>query len=146
MKKLIFAILGIAIALGIAFVLLRRAAVAPSEDAPYTSPTPTASATQAQIIVTSPVSGARVKSPIAVAGRGIAFENTLQWRLRDGTGKELDRGTMMTNAPDAGMYGNFLVLVDIPFGVIGSLVVEVYESSAMDGSEIHKVAVPVAVQ
>ncbi|MCC7523053.1 GerMN domain-containing protein [Candidatus Uhrbacteria bacterium] len=83
-------------------------------------------------------------SPFIVQGTGIAFENTINWRLLDGNGVELEKGFVTADAPDAGQPGNFEIrafLLTVPKTATGTL--EVLEYSAKDGSPIHVVRIPV---
>ena len=144
MKKLLLTLLGIVIAVVILYVVYKPAAIAPNGDL---TPTPSAQS-QAQIIVTEPAIYDTVSDPIVVTGRAIAFESTIAWRLRGADGKELAKGSAMTNAPDVGQYGDFVIRISIPVSTKSGtiLTVDVFESSAKDGSEINKVSVPVEVR
>ncbi len=83
-------------------------------------------------------------SPFVATGTGIAFENTINWRLLNGSGGELEKGTVMADAPDVGQPGQFDIrafLLQVPTTEKGTL--EVFEYSAKDGTPIHKVSIPV---
>jgi len=83
-----------------------------------------------------------VDNPVRVCGIGTGFEATFSARVRAADGTEL-AATSITAGTGTGGLGNFhvdLALSALP-GPQG--VVEVFEFSAEDGSEINKVVVPV---
>ena len=83
-----------------------------------------------------------VDDPVEVAGVGTGFEGTLVARLRNAAGQEIAQRSFQ--AGGTGIWGSFFFRIDVP-GVPnrprGTL--EVFESSAKDGSEIHKHVVPI---
>jgi hypothetical protein len=96
------------------------------------------------ICVTASVSGTRLANPFTVTGTAIAFENTANWRLLDGKGVTLDKGFFTTDASDVGKAGGFSLrtfLLHVPTTKTGRL--EIFETSAEDGSLIHTVSLPV---
>ncbi|MBP7006419.1 GerMN domain-containing protein [Patescibacteria group bacterium] len=96
------------------------------------------------ICVNTPLTNDVISNPTVVTGTAIAFENTVQWNIKDADGNLMARGTVMANAPDIGLPGAFEVRTFwdvVPRTASGT--VEVYESSARDGSPIHVVTVPV---
>lgn len=109
------------------------------------SPTasPSGSPQEANITVTSPKSGATVRNPITVTGKARVFENTFAYALKDTTGKVLYENFAMTDAGDAGIFGNYSVKIPVPVNAPRDLIVEVFEYSARDGSIINLVRVPV---
>jgi LysM repeat protein len=83
-----------------------------------------------------------VDDPVEVCGIGTGFEATFAARVRDTNGSELVQISIM--AGGMGIWGNFhdeLVLPGVPATPHGIL--EVFEFSAADGSEINKVVVPI---
>jgi hypothetical protein len=94
------------------------------------------------IIVRFPRPQDIVDDPVRVVGIGTGFEGTLSARIRDAAGAQLALKSFQ--AGGTGIWGNFLVTLDVP-GVPakphGTL--EVFEVSAKDGSEIHKVIIPI---
>ncbi len=83
-----------------------------------------------------------VGNPMLVAGIGMGFEATLQYRISEGH----DEVTGHFNVGGgAGEHGQFQLQVDAGGAAftLDRLFVEVFESSAKDGSEINKVIVPV---
>ena len=83
-----------------------------------------------------------VDDPVEVAGVGTGFEGTLVARLRNAAGAEIAQRSFQ--AGGTGIWGSFFFRIDVP-GVPnrprGTL--EIFESSAKDGSEIHKQVVPI---
>src|SRR5687767_8732427 len=83
-----------------------------------------------------------VDDPVEVAGVGTGFEGTLQARLRNAAGDGIAQRHF--DAGGTGIWRNFFCRIDVP-GVPsrprGTL--EVYESSAEDGSEINKRVIPI---
>jgi hypothetical protein len=100
----------------------------------------------APISITEPASNAVVGNPIIASGKGIAFENTIQLRVRDADGFILGESVATAYAPEydaPGPWQAAIVWRYVPESVIqgppteGYL--EAYESSAKDGSEMHLV-------
>ena len=83
-----------------------------------------------------------VDDPIEIAGIGTGFEGTLQARVRDRRGRELAQKHFQ--AGGTGIWGNFFLRLDVP-GVPSSPhgVLEVFELSAEDGSELGTVVRPI---
>lgn len=87
-------------------------------------------------LVDNPASWQYVESPIQVNGIARAFEATVDWALFDSDGAQLISGfvTASTAGPD---WGDFTI--SIPYSVtelqVGTL--QVWETSAMDGSKLH---------
>ena len=83
-----------------------------------------------------------VDDPVEVAGVGTGFEGTLQARLRNAAGAEIAQKHFQ--AGGTGIWGNFFFRIDVP-GVPARArgTLEVFESSAKDGSELHKRVIPI---
>ena len=83
-----------------------------------------------------------VDDPVEVAGVGTGFEGTLSSRLRNAKGQVIAEKSFQ--AGGTGIWGNFFFRIDVP-GVPerarGTL--EVFESSAEDGSDLHKRVIPI---
>src|SRR6266511_197736 len=107
------------------------------------SPSPSESPQGPNITVTSPKSGDMVGNPITVTGTARVFENTFNYALKDSKNKTLYENFAMTDAKDAGIFGNYTVKIPVPVNAPKDLVVEVFEYSAKDGSVINLVQVPV---
>ncbi|MCR4256621.1 MAG: GerMN domain-containing protein, partial [Candidatus Uhrbacteria bacterium] len=85
-----------------------------------------------------------LSNPFTVDGSGIAFENTVSWRLLDADGAVLETGFTTADAPDIGQPGDFQIrgfILTVPETATGTL--EVFESSAKDGQPIHVLRIPV---
>jgi nucleoid-associated protein YgaU len=81
-----------------------------------------------------------VDDPVSVCGIGTGFEATINARVRDAQGHQL--GHVTIQAGGTGIWGNFHTT--IPLGGVPATpqgMLEVYEVSARDGSEINKVTV-----
>jgi nucleoid-associated protein YgaU len=83
-----------------------------------------------------------VDDPVEVAGVGTGFEGTLVARLRNAAGQEIAQRSFQ--AGGTGIWGNFFFRIDVPAvpnRPRGTL--EIFESSAEDGSELFKRVVPI---
>jgi Immunoglobulin-like domain of bacterial spore germination/Sporulation and spore germination len=96
------------------------------------------------ILVESPVIGQRVSSPVTVSGTANVFEATVSLRILDENGNEV-ANTFTTATCGTGCRGDYSV--SVPFSVDHEQpgTVEVYESSAKDGSRINVVDIPVTL-
>ncbi len=96
------------------------------------------------VIVSSVVPDQTLPNPFIILGRARAFENTINWRVRDRRNTVLAKGHAMTNAEDVGKYGSFRIRAffdttpDTESGYV-----DVYTISPRDGSEQDKVSIPV---
>lgn len=83
-----------------------------------------------------------VDDPVEICGICTAFEATFQVRARDGNGDEIVQETV--HAGGTGVWTNYHISLSLggppatPHGTI-----ETFEFSAMDGSEVNKIVVPV---
>jgi hypothetical protein len=93
------------------------------------------------ILVSSPLPGDRVTSPLHAAGTANTFEATFQLEL-DQNGAPLAK-TVVTASSGTGQRGTFAV--DLPFTGSGPATVVAYELSAADGSVINRVEIPVTL-
>ena len=108
--------------------------VSPIEDQPQ-------AAEEKNIIVSNPKENATISSPFKIEGRARVFENIVSIRLKDGDGKILFQGTTDAQSPDMGQYGSFSKEIKYTTPETSGTL-EVFESSAKDGSEINKVTIP----
>jgi hypothetical protein len=114
----------------------------PPEDA---SPKPGEVASMSEnVVVSSIVENQMLQNPFVILGRARAFENTVNWRIRDQHHKVVSSGIVMTNAPEVGRFGSFRVrgFLDRAPGVERGYV-EVYTLSPRDGSEQDMVKIPI---
>ncbi len=95
------------------------------------------------ISVSVPRINDQVSNPILVKGKARVFENTFAYALKDRAGHKLYEGSAMTNAPDAGLFGDFTIRIPVPNNAPKELIVEVFDYSAKDGSVIDLVSIPV---
>ncbi|SCG55685.1 Sporulation and spore germination [Micromonospora echinaurantiaca] len=96
------------------------------------------------IVVTSPVVGQRVTSPVTVTGTADVFEATVNVRILDAAGRELAT-TFTTATCGTGCRGDYRVGVRYRLTREQRGTVEVYEVSPADGSRTKLVAVPVTL-
>jgi LysM repeat protein len=83
-----------------------------------------------------------VGNPILIGGVGTGFEATLSYRVHEGHDEVT--GYFMVGG-GTGEHGQYQLQVDVSGAAfaLDRLFVEIFEISAEDGSEIHKVVVPV---
>lgn len=98
------------------------------------------------ILVSQPRPNATVRSPVVVSGKARTFESTVNWRMRTTAGLELVSGFTTSTGADVGQYGDFSFAITAPAGTTGPVVIEVYEISAENGTEINKVSIPVTLK
>jgi len=114
-----------------------------------TEPAPTASATPVwrdptqAIEVFSPVADGLYHSPMVVNGFSRTFEGNVNLRLTDKDGQVLaERNTLGGSVDGFDFFDSYLrFTVSTPI----SATLDVFETSAMDGSEINKVQIPVVL-
>lgn len=94
------------------------------------------------ILVETPAPGDAVATPIHVAGTANTFEATLQLRVVQ-DGKKLYEH-FVTATSGSGQRGTFAW--DIPIDAKGPATLVAFEYSAKDGSEIHKVEIPITLR
>lgn len=97
------------------------------------------------ITVRAPLAGARVTSPLTIAGDASVFEANLQWRIVDAGGRALVEGiaTASAGAPERGTFS--VTATFTPPSADTSGVVEVYTRSPKDGQIDDIVRVPVVI-
>jgi hypothetical protein len=96
------------------------------------------------IVVTGPVIGQQVPSPVTVTGTADVFEGTVNVRVLDGAGREI--ATAFTTATcGTGCRGDYSVTVGYRLAAAQAGTVEVYEISPRDGTRSHTVAVRVTL-
>jgi hypothetical protein len=124
-------------------------ALSPS-DSPQTSPSVTASpsATDAggrsAIVVHTPAPGDELVSPVTIAGTADVFEATVSIRMLDANGQEL-AATFATATCGSGCRGRYSTDLSFLTTVRQPGTIEVFESSAEDGSVINLVSIPVVL-
>lgn len=101
------------------------------------------------IVLSSPIQDQSVSGSFIISGEARVFENVVSIRVTNQTtGKVLTQTTVYVNAPDAGQFGKFAMRFDIPQGIQSGniLLVEVYQASPKDGTEVDKVKLTVGVK
>lgn len=93
------------------------------------------------LLVVSPEPKSTVTSPLIVTGFGRTFEQTLFWRIKDSSGAVVATGFSMTQAADIGQFGPFSFEVFLPALASQDFTLQVFESSAKDGSDQSVVTV-----
>jgi hypothetical protein len=96
------------------------------------------------IVVTSPLIGQRVSSPVVVAGTADVFEATVSVRVLDAAGNEL-AARFTTATCGSGCRGDYSTTVSYRLTREQPGTVQVYEVSARDGSKVHVVDIPVVL-
>lgn len=143
-RKLILLLILVVLVLGI-FFYQNRSAVFPQ--GPQPTPTPIA-ASSGNIVVTLPYNEANVGPSFVIAGKARVFENVVSIRVSNKVlGKVYYQGSTMTNAKEAGTFGDFLTEIkldtnDFSLKPNDELTLEVYQSSAKDGSDTDVVTIP----
>lgn len=122
-------------------VLLVAVAYVSSSGAPL--PKIITSSTSDNIRVKEPQPNQKIGNPLIISGEARVFENAFNYRLLDGNGGQIAGGFDSAKAEDVGLYGPFSVLLSYQKPTTKNGTLEVYTHSAMDGSEIDIVSMPV---
>jgi hypothetical protein len=96
------------------------------------------------ILVESPLIGQRVSNPVTISGTANVFEATVSIRILDQNGDEVAR-TFTTATCGTGCRGDYSVSVSYDVGREQPGTIEVFESSAQDGSMINVQSIPVTL-
>jgi germination protein M len=94
------------------------------------------------ITVESPSIGPRVSNPVTISGTANVFEATVSIRILAQDGTELAR-TFTSASCGTGCRGDYSVAVNYSIVAEAPGTIEVFESSAQDGSAINVVDIPV---
>lgn len=95
------------------------------------------------ILVYTPEPRSEVGLPLVIRGEARTFESSFSYRVKDQNGSVLAAGAGIAQSPDVGQFGPFEVRASYLRPATTEGIVEVFEYSAKDGSEINKVSVPV---
>lgn len=131
-------------ALGLLFFFSRHTIL----NQPGNLPTPTPLvATSGNIVIYSPTPNERVSQTFQVKGKVRVFENTFSLRVKNKiTGKVYLAASTQANAKDAGVFTEFTynaqLTPDATLRPGDTLLLEVFQFSAKDGTEIDKVTIP----
>lgn len=95
------------------------------------------------IMVSSPKANSTIGNSVIISGNARVFENVVSYRILDGKGIVLAEGTTIATPPDIGQLGPFSVTPtwNTPKTITGTI--EVFSTSAKDGSVINLVTIPV---
>jgi hypothetical protein len=96
------------------------------------------------ILVESPSIGAIVSSPVTISGTADVFEATVSIRILDAAGREVAR-TFTTATCGTGCRGEYSAAVRYQVNREQMGAIQVYESSAQDGSAINVQHIPVTL-
>lgn len=146
MNKLIIAFLAIILAVGLGAGIFSAIKKSSSETA--ATNTNTRQKTEANITIESPQVNETVDFPFTAKGQARVFESALNIRLKDYKDNVLFETNTIAAAPDAGQFGlyeeeiNYLEKLPEGEGVI----LEAFDYSAKDGSEIDLVSVPIKLR
>lgn len=100
--------------------------------------------TKPPIVVRTPVEGDEIVSPVTIAGTADVFEATVSIRVLDESGDEL-ASTFTTATCGTGCRGTYSAEVSFFVERRQDGTIEVFESSAEDGSQINLVSIPVVL-
>ena len=92
----------------------------------------------------SPSIGDLIHSPVTVGGTADVFEATVSVRILDGSGNEIAH-TFTQATCGTGCRGDYSTAVSYDVGSEQQGTVEVFETSAKDGSRINVVDIPVTL-
>jgi germination protein M len=98
------------------------------------------------IALESPQPNAVVARPLTVSGQARTFEQTVNVRLLQEDGVVLAEEFTTATAAVVGQFGPYQLTLEYRPPTTQSGILEVYEVSAEDGSEINKVRIPVRFQ
>jgi hypothetical protein len=96
------------------------------------------------IQVTAPKINAQIKSPVQLSGQAAVFETQLRARIKDASGLTLAEAQLVAKKGQTMVPFSAKIKYKKPSRNEG--LVEVFEISAKDGSEIHKISIPVIFQ
>jgi hypothetical protein len=134
------------VCLVIGFFYLQHSSIV-ARSTPQPTPTPIA-AQSGNITVSVPYYEGSVPPDFLVRGKARVFENVVSIRVSNRVlGRVYFTGTTMTNATDAGQFGNFVTQIhlnttDNTLRPNDKLTLEVFQASPKDGQEIDKVSIP----
>ncbi len=142
----------VAIAAGVLWYSLR----APADDYDFDSATTTPRDEQARtptaqnenIVIYTPRMNERVGTPIIIEGVARISEKNIYYRLTDTAGNEIAKGFVSigfgaADSRDISQFSTFRAELNYFSTVDGAGFVDIYSLSAMDGSEINKISIPV---
>jgi hypothetical protein len=96
------------------------------------------------IVVYAPTIGASVGSPVTISGTANVFEATVSLRILDQNGNEIARGFTQATC-GTGCRGDYSTTLSYNVSREQPGTIEVFESSAKDGSPINVQRIPVTL-
>jgi hypothetical protein len=137
-RNIVFWIIIVALVLGALYVLNAAGIFSPNG-----IDTPGNGQRSENIIVREPTQNSEVSRPLRLSGEARVFEATVNYRLMQADRTILAEGFTMTDAEDVGQFSPYEVLIDHPVSAQREGVLEVFQVSAEDGSEVDKVTINV---
>jgi hypothetical protein len=133
------------ICVGLAFFFFRQHILIQTEPQPIPTPPPLRSE---NITIYAPQPDERVSQDFEIKGQARVFENVVSFRVSNKlTGKVYSAGSTLTNAPGAGKFGELTHTIHLKQDrtlISGEkLLLEVFQASPKDGSEIDKITIPI---
>lgn len=98
---------------------------------------------ESNIVVSSPLEGGLLTTPMTVSGTARAFENTVNVDVKNARGDVVISEVVNVHGADVGQFGEFSVNIHFQFSGTKEGSVEVYSISAKDGSQQDLVSIPV---
>ena len=98
---------------------------------------------EANIRVAEPQANAEIGLPFTLSGEARTFESTVNFRIRDEDGSILHEDFTTALVSENGTFGEFSTEVSYPAPKGTTGMIEVFEYSAQDGSEINMVRIPI---
>jgi hypothetical protein len=105
----------------------------------------TPQATSDRVAVYSPRAGETGRT-VNISGFARVYEATVSWRITDSAGREVARDNTTATIGSSPVWGSFQTTATIPANVSGNVTLEVFESSAKDGSPQGVARVPLTVR
>jgi Immunoglobulin-like domain of bacterial spore germination len=156
-RRLVFGLITFAVLLTACSGVEDVGDVLDSNGSPTASPTPTPTAEPTDepspeptdgekpaIVVRIPVPGEEIGSPVNVAGTADVFEATVSIRILDANGQEI-AAAVTTATCGTGCRGTYSERIFFFTEERQEGTIEVFESSAMDGSPLNVVRIPVVL-
>lgn len=97
---------------------------------------------QSKILLTRPLLGETLESPVFIEGRALTPDNSIIVRISDNKGGKIIEKTVSMAPPEKGRLGRFSKEVFLPPVSTTDLVAEVFWRAYFDGDERYKISVP----
>lgn len=123
-------------------VIILAGVLAYSQRRPVSAPVPIATESN-NIKVIAPVPNEEITSPLVIKGEARTFEQAYAYRLSDESGAMIVEGFGTAHATDIGIFGPFESTLTFTKPQSRKGMLEVFQYSAKDGTEIDKVSIPV---